>query len=115
MRGEPGVDPTDLGHPPEMDRVARLRQLPFLYELDVRASDFERQGAAGVVVVRALLQIPLVEVARHDHVLRGRWIARDRRVDDFELAGKRLGLDARTNGDFFAARKPADQLTAHTR
>ena len=98
-----------------MNRVSGLRQLPFGDEFDVGAADFERQRAAGVVVVGALLEIALVEVARDDDVLRRRGIAGDGRVDDFKLAGKRLGLDAGPNRDGLAAGEPADQLPAHAR
>ena len=47
-----------------------LRQLPFLDQFDVCATDFHRQRAAGVVVVGALLDVALEQVAADGDFLR---------------------------------------------
>src|SRR4030095_1998097 len=69
----------------------------------------------GVIVVRTLFEIPLVEMARDDDVLRRRGIAGDGRVNDLHPAGKRFGFDRRPDGDVLTARKPSHQLPTHPR
>src|SRR5262249_9501422 len=97
----------------EMDGPLRLRQLSFGDELDVRATDLERQRAAGVVVVGALLEISLEQMPRNHDVLVRRAVSLDGRVDGLELARQRLGLDHRSQRELLAARKPRDQLVTH--
>ena len=65
--------------------------LPFGDQLQVRAADFERQRAAGVVVVGALLDVALVEVTADGDFLRRAAVAGDLGVDDLHLAGDLLG------------------------
>ena len=61
--------------------------LPFGDQLEVGAADFERQRAAGVVVVGALLDVALVEVAGDGDFLRRAAVAGNLGVDDLLLPG----------------------------
>ena len=103
VRIEPGVGAADLLDPLEVDRPLGTRQLPFSDELEIGAADLKGQSATRIVVVGALLDVRLEEVAADGYFLRGAAIARNFGMNDFLFVGHLFALGDGSNGDLLSA------------
>jgi len=99
VRIEPGVGTADLPDPLEIDRPFGAWQLPLGDQLDIGAPDLQSQRAARIIVVGALLDIRLEEVAADGYFLRGAAIARNFGMHDFLFVGHLFALVDGSDGD----------------
>jgi hypothetical protein len=113
VRVQERVRAGDFRNPLEIDGALGAGKLSFRDQLEIRAADLDGEGASGIVVVRALLDEALIQMAADGDFLRRAAVAGDLGMDVFEFVRHVDALGDRTDGDLVTAKQHRREVVLH--